>query len=173
MVGRITAGQLSGTANAQAQEKEKMIDQQSYKKTYKPLILWMILFIAACTLIPTVINQILQELFQINWGAGAEVRVILMFMVIAIDGLMWMIYAGEYVYWINGGPSFEEAKAAGSEKRKAYAGAHLRVFLKMTLVCCVYIVISSFFRLPMLIDIALIASAIVAAAIKTMPIRFN
>lgn len=150
-----------------------MIDQQSYKKTYKPLILWMILFIAACTLIPTVINQILQELFQINWGAGAEVRVILMFMVIAIDGLMWMIYAGEYVYWINGGPSFEEAKAAGSEKRKAYAGAHLRVFLKMTLVCCVYIVISSFFRLPMLIDIALIASAIVAAAIKTMPIRFN
>ncbi|WP_373485074.1 hypothetical protein [Acetobacterium malicum] len=150
-----------------------MIDQQSYKKTYKPLILWMILFIAVCTLIPMLINQIFEQLFQITWGEGAEVRVILMFMVISIDGLMWMIYAGEYVYWINGGPSFEEAKAAGSEKRKAYAGAHLRVFLKMTLVCCVYIVISSFFRLPMLIDIVVIASAIVAAAIKTIPIRFN
>lgn len=150
-----------------------MIDQQSYKKTYKPLILWMILFIAVCTLIPMLINQIFEQLFQITWGEGAEVRVILMFMVISIDGLMWMIYAGEYVYWINGGPSFEEAKAAGSGKRKAYAGAHLRVFLKMTLVCCVYIVISSFFRLPMLIDIVVIASAIVAAAIKTIPIRFN
>ncbi|MBC3900373.1 hypothetical protein GH811_12165 [Acetobacterium malicum] len=150
-----------------------MIDQQSYKKTYKPLILWMILFIAVCTLIPMLINQIFEQLFQITWGEGGEVRVILMFMVISIDGLMWMIYAGEYVYWINGGPSFEEAKAAGSEKRKAYAGAHLRVFLKMTLVCCVYIVISSFFRLPMLIDIVVIASAIVAAAIKTIPIRFN
>ncbi len=98
---------------------------------------------------------------------------ILMFVVLALDGLMGMIYAGEYVYWINGGPSFEEAKAAGSEKRKAYAAAHLSVFLKMTLVCCVYIVISSFFRLPMLIDVVVIASAIVAAAIKTMPIRFN
>lgn len=43
---------------------------------------------------------------------------ILMFMVIAIDGLMWMIYVGEYSYWINGGPSFEEAKVAGSEKEK-------------------------------------------------------
>lgn len=150
-----------------------MIDQQSYKKNYKPLILWMILFIAVCTLIPMLINQIFEQLFQITWGEGGEVRVILMFMVISIDGLMWMIYAGEYVYWINGGPSFEEAKAAGSEKRKAYAGAHLRVFLKMTLVCCVYIVISSFFRLPMLIDIVVIASAIVAAAIKTIPIRFN
>ena len=150
-----------------------MRDQQSYHKTYKPLILWMILFIAVCTLIPIFINQIFEQLFQITWGEGAEVRVILMFMVIAIDGLMWMIYAGEYVYWINGGPSFEEAKAAGSEKRKAYAAAHLSVFLKMTLVCCVYIVISLFFRLPMLIDIVVIASAIVAAAIKTMPIRFN
>ena len=173
MAGRIAAGQLSGTATAQAEEKEKMRDQQSYHKTYKPLILWMILFIAVCTLIPTVIIRILQELFQINWGAGPEVRMILMFMVIAIDGLMWMIFAGEYVYWINGGPSFEEAKVAGSEKRKAYAAAHLSVFLKMTLVCCVYIVVSSFFRLPMLIDVVVIASAIVVAAIKTMPIRFD
>ena len=98
---------------------------------------------------------------------------ILIFMVMAIDGLMVMIYAGEYVYWINGGPSFEEAKAAGSEKRKAYAAAHLSVFLKMTLVCCVYLVISSFLRLPMGIDIVVISSAVVVAAIKTMSIRFN
>lgn len=149
------------------------MDQQSYKKTYKPLVLWMILFIAVCALMPTLINRILQQLFQITWGAGAEVRMILIFMVIAIDGLMWMIYAGEYVYWINGGPSFAEAKAAGSEKRKAYAGAHLSVFLKTTVVCCVYLLISSFFRLPMGIDIFLVSSAIVVAAIKTMPIRFD
>jgi hypothetical protein len=150
-----------------------MRDQQSYQKTYKPLVLWMILFIAVSTLMPTVINRILQELFQTTWGAGAEVRMILMFMVIAIDGLMWMIYAGEYIYWINGGPSFEEAKAAGSVKRKAYAAAHLSVFLKMTLACCVYLLVSSFLRLTMGIDIFLISSAIVVAAIKTMPIRFD
>lgn len=150
-----------------------MMDQQSYHKTYKPLVLWMIVFLAASTLMPALINRILQELFQTTWGEGAEVRMILMFVVIALDGLMWMIYAGEYVYWINGGPSFEEAKAAGSEKRKAYAAAHLRVFLKMTLVCCVYLVISLFFRLPMGIDIVVISSAVVVAAIKTMPIRFN
>lgn len=150
-----------------------MMDQQEYKKTYKPLILWMILFIAGSTFIPVFINRTLDQLFQITWGEGAEVRMVLMFTVIAIDGLMVMIYAGEYVYWINGGPSFEEAKAAGSEKRKAYAAAHLSVFLKMTLVCCVYLLISSFLRLPMGIDIVLISSAIVVAAVKTIPIRFD
>lgn len=150
-----------------------MMDQRSYKKTYKPLFLWLLIFIAVSTFIPIFINQMFEQLFQITWGEGAEVRMILMFMVIAIDGLMVMIYAGEYVYWINGGPSFEEAKAAGSKKRKAYAAAHLRVFLKMTLICCVYLVISSFFRLPMGIDIILISAAVVVAVIKTMPIRFN
>lgn len=150
-----------------------MREPQSYHKTYKPLVLWMIVFLAASTLLPMAINQILQELFQTTWGAGAEVRMILMFMVIALDGLLAMIYAGEYVYWINGGPSFEEAKAAGSEKRKAYAAAHLMVFLKMTLICVVYLGISTFFRLPMMIDVVVIASAVVVAAIKTMPIRFD
>ncbi len=150
-----------------------MIDQRSYKKTYKPLFLWLLVFIAVSTFLPTFINRMFEQLFQITWGEGAEVRLILMFMVIALDGLMWMIYAGEYVYWINGGPSFEQAKAAGSEKRKAYAAAHLSVFLKMTLVCFVYLVISLFFRLPMGIDIVVISSAVVVAAIKTMPIRFN
>lgn len=150
-----------------------MMDQRSYKKTYKPLILWLLVFIAGSTFMPAFINRALDELFQITWGEGAEVRLIMMFMVIALDGLMWMIYAREYVYWINGGPSFEEAKAASSEKRKAYAAAHLSVFLKMTLFCCVYLIISSLFRLPMGIDIVLISSAVVVAAIKTMTICFD
>jgi len=73
----------------------------------------------------------------------------------------------------NGGISFAEAKAAGSQRRKAYAAARLSVFLKTTLLCCVYLLISSIFRLPMGIDILLISSAIVVAAIKTMLIRFD
>lgn len=150
-----------------------MREPQSYHKTYKPLVLWMIVFLAATSLLPMAINHILQESFQTTWGAGAEVRMVLIFMMIAIDGLLALIYAGEYVYWINGGPSFEEAKAAGSEKRKAYAAAHLRVFLKMTLIGFVYLGISTFFRLPMMIDVVVIASVVVAAAIKTMPIRFD
>lgn len=150
-----------------------MREPQSYHKTYKPLVLWMILFLAATSLLPMAINHILQALFQTSWGVGGEVRIVLILMMIAIDGLMALIYVGEYVYWINGGPSFEEAKAAGSEKRKAYAGAHLRVFLKMTLIGGVYLLSSSFFRLPLGIDIVVIASALVAAAIKTMPIRFD
>lgn len=150
-----------------------MMNQQAYKKTYKPLILWLLFFLAASTLMPMGINRIMQEHLKMTWGAGAEVKMILMFMVLAIDGLMWMIYAGEYVYWINGGPSFEEAKAAGSEKRKAYAEAHLKVFLKMTLLCCIYLAISLLFRFPMGIDIVAITAAVVGAAIKTMPIHFD
>ena len=49
MAGRIVTGQLSGTANAQTEEKEKMREPQSYHKTYKPLVLWMIVFLAAST----------------------------------------------------------------------------------------------------------------------------
>lgn len=31
---------------------------------------------------------------------------------------MFIIYKGEYVYWINGGPNFKEAKEASSENIK-------------------------------------------------------
>lgn len=37
----IAAGQLSGAANAQAEEREIMRKQQPYHKTYKPLVLWV------------------------------------------------------------------------------------------------------------------------------------
>lgn len=136
---------------------------KDYNKTYKPFILWIIGF-------PT-ISIIIQKFFDSS--RKMSILIMLLSTVIAIYMLMLIIYKGEYVYWINGGPSYEEAKSAGSQKRKQYAKAHLELFFKMTLVCFLYGLISIIFKFPQFIDISLISLAIIITALLTIPIKFD
>lgn len=96
---------------------------KEYKKTYWPLALWCI------ALVPVMLGISLPA-----ERAGVDERgvVALMMTVVALMLilLMWIIWKGEYVYWINGGPSFEEAKAAGSEARREFAWKHLAAISK-------------------------------------------
>lgn len=48
---------------------------------------------------------------------------------VMLDALFALILAGGYVYWINGGPSFEEAREVGAEMRREYAWKHFRTML--------------------------------------------
>lgn len=68
-----------------------------------------------------------------NISTKVSALAVLIILSIGLYILMLIIYKGEYVCWINGGPSYEEAKLAGSEKRKEYARAHLDKFFKMML----------------------------------------
>ena len=86
---------------------------------------------------------------------------------------MLIIYIGEYVYWINGGPNYKEAKLAGSEKRKEYAKAHLDIFLKMMLMSFLYGILSLLFKFSIWVDILLISLIVIIAAFLTIPIKFN
>lgn len=136
-----------------------------YKKTYKPLVIWFFLMMAGSMAVPILLNEL---------GLSDEVitKLILMLTIAALDILIYIIYHGEYVYWINGGPRYEEAAKAGSARRKAYAGAHLRIFLIMTGICVLYMLISWLAHLGIWLDILIMTFAIIVAAFMTIPIKF-
>lgn len=137
--------------------------ENEYKKTYKPLILWLILFPLIAIVIP---------LRFINASEKILALALMTISLVAIYLLMLLIYKGEYVYWINGGPSFEEARQAGSEKRREYARAHLDIFLKYTLLGLIYLPVSLILNFSMWIDMLFIFMLIVIAALKTAGIKF-
>lgn len=137
--------------------------EKEYKKTYKLLILWLILFPLIAIVIP---------LRFINASEKILALALMTINLVAIYLLMLLIYKGEYVYWINGGPSFEEARQAGSEKRREYARAHLDIFLKYTLLGLIYLPVSLILNFSMWIDMLFIFMLIVIAALKTVGIKF-
>lgn len=136
--------------------------KKEYIKTWKPFIAWIIGF----PIISIVISLFL------NTSAKISALIMLLITVISIYILMLIIYKGEYVYWINGGPTYEEAKSGGSKRRKKYAKAHLDLFSKMTLVCIGYGLISIMLNFPIWIDIIIISGAIIVTAFATIPIKF-
>lgn len=91
----------------------------------------------------------------------------LMALVISLYILMLMIYKGEYVYYINGGPNFREAAQMGREKRKAYGKAHLDKFRKMLLISVIYAVVSFILNLNIGFDIVFISLLIVLTVFST------
>lgn len=139
------------------------MNDKEYIKTYKPLIAWLIGFPIMIIFITRFIDS----------SEKISVLISLLMMVISLYILMLIIYKGEYVYWINGGPSYEEAKTAGIEKRKQYAKVHLDLFRKMTLVCFIYGLLSLLFRVSIFIDIIIISGAIIVTAFQTVPIKFG
>lgn len=139
----------------------------AYKKTYKPFILWLLLFIGlSFSSIP-----IAQSLFHLD--AAATTRVSLLNTLLPLVLLFVVILRGEYVYWINGGPSFEAAREAGSEARRAYARAHLRLFAGASGAGALCIAVFAFLRLSIWLDIAAVCAALVAAALLSLRIKFE
>ena len=96
---------------------------KEYRKTYKPLVGWTL------ALLPVMLGaaMLAEKAGLDDRGMIAMMMTVVVLMLLA---LMWTIWKGEFVYWINGGPSFEEAKAAGSEARREYAWRHLAAMLK-------------------------------------------
>ncbi len=135
-------------------------------KTYKPLLLWFVLFLSfsiACPLILTKLFTITNPLLT---------RITLIDMLLGVDVLLYIILKGQYVYWINGGPTYEKAKEGGALRRRTYAKAHLVLFLKTSLICLVWLGISYALHLSQWIDIAVVSVAVVTAAILSVKIKF-
>lgn len=138
---------------------------KEYRKTYKPFIAWIILFFVVLLAVgilpaPFVSGKILLWL-------------IMAAMMLMLDALMLLIWHGEYVYWINGGPTFEQARDAGSRARKAYALAHLRAFLWATLVSLLLLTLSPLFDWPVWADITGTCAVLIIAALSTIRIKFQ
>ena len=130
------------------------------KKSYKGLVLWMIGFVAA--------------LFAISFlpveDEGLIVRLIMVMTSLGVALLAYIVYRTEYVYWYNG-TEYEEAAAAGSERRRAFAKKHLDRFAACAAACLLYSSAAHALGWPFWIDIVLYCVALIAAAISTMKFK--
>lgn len=139
---------------------------REYRKTYWSLVVWCL------ALLPVMLGsaKIAQNAGMDERGMTALMMVVVVLMLI---GLMWIIKLGGYVYWINGGPSFEEAKAAGEEMRREYAQKHLSAMLKGGIAVAVLMAAEYFAGVH---EIAMVLSAgvcIIVAALRMIPIRWQ
>ena len=136
---------------------------KEYRKTYKPLIGWVIALFAVMLAI---------AMLPIESGAILT-RLTLLGMIVMLIALMVIVCSGEYVYWINGGPTFEQARDAGSDARKAYAWAHLRAFLWGGAASAALMLISAVARWPIGVDIVGVCLCMIVTAFSTIRIKFQ
>lgn len=133
---------------------------ETYRKSYKELVWWMVLFCGGVLVLP----------FLPLGDGGVITRVLLVFIALGLAVLAYIIYRTESVYWYNG-TSFEEAEAAGSARRRAFALAHLKHFAWCAVGMAAFCGLSQALGWPFWIDMVLGFAAIVAAAVSTIRIR--
>ena len=130
------------------------------KKSYTGFILWLMIFVAATlgiSLLPTEDWQLMM-------------RLIILLMAWGIAALAFIIWRTERVYWYNG-ITYEEAEAAGSERRKDYAWRHLKVFGIYALGISVFVWGMQMLGASAWIDFTVGTIGLIVAGCCTMPIK--
>lgn len=139
---------------------------KEYKKTYWPLIAWCV------ALVPVMLGTIsAAECMKLS--DAALVALMMASVILMLLVLFWMIWKGEYVYWINGGPSFEQAKAAGSEARRDYARRHFRAMFRGSAIVLTLLAVECFFGGHELVMVLSVGAGIIAAAISILRIKWT
>lgn len=136
------------------------IRMKEYKKSYKGFVFWLMGFCLACcgcVFLPDTTTQI-------------SVAFVDNVMVLGCFILSFIIYKTEYVYWYNG-TSYEEAKAAGSVRRKQYARRHMKRFGYFALGFLAYSIVSVVIGIPYGIDISVAAVGLISVAVSTININ--
>ncbi len=139
---------------------------KEYKKRYWPMVVW------ALALMPVMLGA--------YYGAralGAEENGCMLAMLLAMLGmlmaLMLLIWRGEHVYWLTGGPDFEAAKQAGQAARREYGRRHFIVMGRAALAAAALSVGAYFLNLAEWAMPLVLAVCIVAGAISTMKIKWE
>ena len=130
------------------------------KKSYTGFVVWMIVFTAGLmsfALLPTEDGGLLTRGIM-NWTTAAMAY------------LTWHVWRTEQIYWYTG-VSYEEAEAAGSERRKRYAWRHFRIFGGFALGMLAFSCAMHLLGLPWWVDILVGGVGLCAAAFCTMPIK--
>lgn len=130
------------------------------KKSYTGPIVWMIVFIGALTafsFLPFDNTEVLMRVILLLMGWGIAV-------------LAFIIWRTEQVYWYNR-TSYKEAAAADSERRKAFAWKHLRVFGGYALGLSAFVALMHLLGASAWIDFTVGTVGLVAAACFTIPIK--
>lgn len=131
-----------------------------YKKSYKGFIWWLIVMFALAVGV---------ALLPIEDGSLIT-RIFLNIISILLVLLMFMIYKNEAVYWFNG-IDFEQAREAGSERRKLYALRHLERFGWFALLYLLYSIAAQMLGIGFGYDTALWAIGLIVTALSTISIK--
>lgn len=132
----------------------------SKKKSLLGFFVWSIIMIGAVLLVcflPIEDANVLTRLTIILCGAF-------------VAGLMLVMYITQKVYWING-ISFEEAREAGEERRKAYALYHLKAFSVSAAIYAIVSVCLHILKASVFLDLFLFIVSLIAAGASTLKIK--
>lgn len=130
------------------------------KKSYKGFVIWMIGFcmigVGVCYL-PISSYEVMT-------------RIVDNFCAFGITFLAFIIYKTEYVYWYSG-ISYEEAREAGSERRKIFAWKHLKRFGFFSLIFFIFSIFTQILQVSVWIDIVILTVGFIAVALSTIPFK--
>lgn len=98
------------------------------------------------------------------------IRIIFNYTNVAITVLTIIMFINEKIFWYNG-ISYEQAVDAGSERRKAYALKHVKVFGAATLIYLIISLITGLFNMSFWADTIIYTLIIVIAAISTVKFK--
>ena len=132
-----------------------------YRKSYRGLVLWLVGYLALA-FAPLLLPK--------GTDAGLLLRLIQNLTSVAIAALMWIIWRTESVYWING-TSFEQARDAGSQRRRTFAAAHLRVFARFAVGYAVFSAVAQLTGVHLAVDIAVFTVGLIVAAVSTVKLK--
>ena len=130
------------------------------KKSYKGFVLWMIGYVVA----------LLALAFMPAADEGLVMRYTMLVTVWAVAGMAFIIWRTESVYWYTG-TEYEAAVEAGSERRRAFAWRHFRIFGWYALGQIAFCLVMHLLGLPWWIDIIVFCVGLCTAAFATMPIK--
>lgn len=125
------------------------------KKSYRELILWMLGFTAM---------MIGVAFLPIEKNIGLLIRIVDNLTTAGVLVLMLLIWKTEKVFYFTG-ISFEEAVAAGSDRRRTYAWKHVKLFGLCAAVYLFYSLIAQFLHVSWWIDLCLIMAGLLAAGL--------
>ena len=131
-----------------------------YKKSYTGFIVWLLAFLAGMAAI----------CFCPVEDEGVLIRLIILLMSWYMAGLTFYVWRTEQIYWYNG-TSFEDAEAAGPERRKEFAWKHFRIFGRFALLVTAVSCVTYFLGWSAWIDFSVGTVGLIISAFCTMPIK--
>ena len=135
------------------------MENDRYQKDFKPFLIWLIVFMIGMNGFPMLV-----KMFP-SMTSAMQTKLSIFLLLVALLILYYIVFRGEYVYYLPGGPTFAEAKDAGSAKRKAYGKKCFETMLKSSMLIVIFMIISMFFRLAGLYDWIVAGACIVAALV--------
>ena len=131
-----------------------------YQKSYRGFVLWLLGYMAA----------MFSPLLLAGGDAGLMIRLVQNLTSAGLVVLAWIIWRTESVYWING-TTFEQARDAGSERRRAFAAAHLRAFARFAAGYFLFSAFMQWRQFSYTFDIVVFTVGLIATAVSTIRIK--